>query len=296
MTNNLPPIASPARTRAIMEEFGFRTKKQFGQNFLTNTDVLRRIVDAAEVTPADDVIEIGPGIGALTEFLAASAHQVLALEIDTNLLPVLAETMGPYPNVTVLNQDVLQADLPALIAEHFDGEHQLKFVANLPYYITTPILMHLLTAPIEIAGITVMMQKEVASRLTAQSGTKDYGSLSIAVQNGMDVEVSFTVNRNAFVPAPNVDSAIVVLHKRATPRADITDQVAFTKLVKGSFAARRKTLWNNLQHLYGKETDAKLKIKAALNASELEPSVRAERLSIEKFAELQKNLQNEGLL
>ena len=247
MTNTLPPIASPARTRAMMEEFGFRTKKQFGQNLLTNTDVRKRIVAAGDVSPDDDVIEIGPGIGALTEFLAVSAHQVVALEIDGNLLPVLAQTMAPYHNVEVVNQDVLQADLPALIAEHFDGKHQLKVVANLPYYITTPILMHLLNAPIDIAGITVMMQKEVAARLTARPGTKDYGSLSIAVQLGMNVELAFTVNRNSFVPAPNVDSAIVVLSKRDKPLAEVEDHAAFTKLVKGSFASRRKTLWNNLQ-------------------------------------------------
>ncbi|WDF82286.1 16S rRNA (adenine(1518)-N(6)/adenine(1519)-N(6))-dimethyltransferase RsmA [Lacticaseibacillus pabuli] len=295
MTNTLPPIASPARTRAIMEEFGFRTKKQFGQNFLTNTDVLKRIVAAGGVGPDDDVIEIGPGIGALTEFLAVSAHQVLALEIDGNLLPVLAQTMAPYHNVEVVNQDVLQADLPAMIAEHFDGQHQVKVVANLPYYITTPILMHLLNAPIDIAGITVMMQKEVASRLTARPSTKDYGSLSIAVQLNMNVELAFTVNRNSFVPAPNVDSAIVVLSKRAEPLAEVEDHEAFTKLVKGSFAARRKTLWNNLQRLYGKAPDAKALITQALEAANIAPSVRAETLTIQQFADLQKNLAAVGL-
>lgn len=296
MTNTLPPIASPARTRAIMEEFGFHTKKHFGQNFLTNLDVLKGIVNAAELSEADDVIEIGPGIGALTEFLAASSHEVLAFEIDEALLPVLAQTMAPYHNVTVRNQDVLEADLPAVIAEQFDGQHNLKVVANLPYYITTPILMHLMHAPIDIENITVMMQKEVASRLTAQPGSKDYGSLSIAVQLEMDVKVAFNVNRNSFVPAPNVDSAIVVLSRRAQPRAEVADMTAFNKLVKGSFASRRKTLWNNLQHLYGKQPNAKAAIEAALVASDIQPSVRAERLTIEQFATLQKNLQNEGLL
>ncbi len=295
MTNNLPPVASPARTRAIMEEFGFHTKKHLGQNFLTNTDVLKRIVAAGDVTDADDVIEIGPGIGALTEYLAASAHQVLALEIDTALLPVLAQTMGPYPNVAVENEDVLKADLPALIAKHFDGQHNIKVVANLPYYITTPILMHLLSTDIQIAGITVMMQKEVASRLTAEPRSKDYGSLSIAVQNVADVEVAFTVNRNSFVPAPNVDSAIVVLHMRDEPLAVIDDQQAFDKLVKGAFAARRKTIWNNLVHLYGKQPEAKEAIQRALEESDVDPQARAEQLSIKKFAELQQNLEKNDL-
>ncbi|WP_054677811.1 16S rRNA (adenine(1518)-N(6)/adenine(1519)-N(6))-dimethyltransferase RsmA [Lacticaseibacillus sharpeae] len=295
MTNNLPPVASPARTRAIMEEFGFHTKKHLGQNFLTNTDVLKRIVAAGDVTAADDVIEIGPGIGALTEFLAASAHQVLALEIDASLLPVLAETMAPYPNVAVENQDVLKADLPALIAKHFDGQHNIKVVANLPYYITTPILMHLLGTDINIAGITVMMQKEVAGRLTAEPRSKDYGSLSIAVQNVAEVEVAFTVNRNSFVPAPNVDSAIVVLHMREVPVAEIADQAGFDKLVKGAFAARRKTIWNNLVHLYGKSPDAKEAIQKALADAGVEQQARAEQLSIKKFAELQQNLQKNGL-
>lgn len=279
-----------------MKEFGIRAKKHLGQNFLTNTAVLKRIVEAAELSDADDVLEIGPGIGSLTEFLAASAHQVLALEIDEKLLPVLAETMAPYPNVTVENQDVLKADLPALFAKHFDGKHNIKVVANLPYYITTPILMHLLTLDVDFANITVMMQKEVASRLTAAPRSKDYGSLSIAVQNTMDVNVAFIVNRNSFIPAPNVDSAIVVLKKRAEPLAAISDQAAFTRLVKGSFAARRKTLWNNLIRLYGKVADAKENIKAALAASNIDPSVRAEELSITQFATLQKNLQSRGLL
>ncbi|WP_155286772.1 16S rRNA (adenine(1518)-N(6)/adenine(1519)-N(6))-dimethyltransferase RsmA [Lacticaseibacillus zhaodongensis] len=296
MTNTLPPVAAPARTRAIMQEFGIRTKKHLGQNFLTNIEVLKRIVAAGELSQDDDVLEIGPGIGSLTEFLAASAHQVLALEIDESLLPVLAETMAPYPNVTVENQDVLKADLPALFAEHFDGKHNIKVVANLPYYITTPILMHLLALDVDFTNITVMMQKEVASRLTAEPRSKDYGSLSIAVQNTMDVEVAFVVNRNSFIPAPNVDSAIVVLKKRADPVAAISDQKAFDKLVKGSFASRRKTLWNNLIRLYGKAPAAKGSITAALEASDIKPSQRAEELSITQFAELQKNLQSQGLL
>ena len=178
MSNEIPAIASPARTRAIMEAYGLTFKKSLGQNFLTDINILNKIVAAAEVTPEDDVIEIGPGIGALTEQLAKKAHQVLALEIDTRLLPVLAETLAPYDNVQVVHQDVLQADLKALIAKYFDGKHNLKIVANLPYYITTPIILHLLETKIDFERIVVMMQKEVADRLAATPGTKDYGSLS----------------------------------------------------------------------------------------------------------------------
>ena len=288
-------IASPSRTKEILQRHGFRFKKRLGQNFLTNPKVLQRIVAAGGVSAADDVIEIGPGIGALTEFLAESAHQVLALEIDPRLLPVLAETMAPYPNVAVVEADVLKADLPALIAEHFDGQHQLKVVANLPYYITTPILMHLIEAPVAFDDITVMMQKEVADRLTAAPGSKDYGSLTIGVQQRMAIEVAFTVSRTAFVPAPNVDSAIVNLTKRSAPLAKISDQAAFDLLVRGSFAARRKTLWNNLTNLFGKDEAVKAKLTAALAAVGVAPSARAETLSIPQFAALAEALKANGL-
>lgn len=288
-------IANPARTKEILQRHGFRFKKRLGQNFLTNPAVLKRIVEAGEVTAADDVIEIGPGIGALTEYLAESAHQVLALEIDPQLIPVLAETMAPYPNVTVEEADVLKVDLPTLMKAHFDGQHAVKVVANLPYYITTPILMHLIEAPIDFASITVMMQKEVADRLTAGPGSKDYGSLSIGVQQRMAVAVAFTVSRTAFVPAPNVDSAIVTLTKRPQPLASVHDQAAFDRLVRGSFAARRKTLWNNLQGLYGKDAATKAQLTAALTAVEIAPSARAETLSITAFAQLADALKAAGL-
>ena len=290
---DIPRIATPARTHAIMERFGFHTKKHLGQNFLTNLDVLSGIVAAAGVDEHSDVIEIGPGIGSLTQYLAEAAHQVLALEIDEALLPVLDETMAPYPNVTVENQDVLTANLRALIEQHFDGQHSVKVVANLPYYITTPILMHLMQIDIDFESITVMMQGEVADRLTAQPGSKDYSSLSIAIQNQMAVQVAFTVNRRSFVPAPNVDSAIIVLQRRAEPLADVDDQAGFNRLVRGSFASRRKTLWNNLQQLYGKDADTKAAMTAALADSDIAPGLRAERLSITDFARLFNSLQKQ---
>lgn len=289
------PIANLHHTQAILREHGIRVKKRLGQNFLTDPKILTRIVTAADLSSADDVIEVGPGIGALTEFLAQSAHQVLALEIDEQLLPVLAETMAPYPNVQIEHADVLKADLPQLVAEHFDGQHALKVVANLPYYITTPILLHLLDADLPLTSLTVMMQKEVAERLDAKPSSKQYGSLSIAIQQRMTVELAFTVNRSAFVPAPNVDSAIVTLHRRSEPLVTVRDQAAFDKLVRGAFAARRKTLWNNLQNLYGKQPETKEKLTAALQVAHIEPGARAEQLSIPDFGRLSDAIVGEQL-
>lgn len=200
-------IANPSRTAAVLKRHGFTFKKSLGQNFLTNPTILQNIVDAASLTQADDVIEVGPGIGALTQFIAENANHVLALEVDGRLLPVLAETLDGYLNVEVVLEDVLKADLPKLVAEHFDGKHNLKVVANLPYYITTPILTHLMNSQLPFTSLTVMMQKEVADRLTAKPNSKDYGSLTIAIQQQMDVQVAFEVKRTNFVPAPNVDSA-----------------------------------------------------------------------------------------
>ncbi len=286
MNNNLPEIASPTRTRAIMETYGLTFKKSLGQNFLTDINVLKKIVAAAEVSEADDVIEIGPGIGALTEQLAKSAHQVLALEIDDRLLPVLKETLAPYPNVEVIHQDILKANLKELIAEHFDGQHRLKIVANLPYYITTPIIMHLLATELAFDQIVVMMQKEVANRLAAQPGSKDYGSLSIGVQYEMDCQIAFIVPKTVFVPQPKVDSAIISLTKKKAKEYQPKDERFFYQLVRGAFMHRRKSLWNNLQGLYGKQAEVKEKLSQALAQAEIEPSVRAERLTIADFVRL----------
>lgn len=286
MNNNLPEIASPTRTRAIMETYGLTFKKSLGQNFLTDINVLKKIVAAAEVNEADDVIEIGPGIGALTEQLAKSAHQVLALEIDDRLLPVLKETLAPYPNVEVIHQDILKANLKELIAEHFDGQHRLKIVANLPYYITTPIIMHLLATELAFDQIVVMMQKEVANRLAAQPGSKDYGSLSIGVQYEMDCQIAFIVPKTVFVPQPKVDSAIISLTKKKAKEYQPQDERFFHQLVRGAFMHRRKSLWNNLQGLYGKQAEVKEKLSQALAQAEIEPSVRAERLTIADFVRL----------
>ena len=281
-----PQIASPSRTRAIMERYNLTFKKSLGQNFLTDINILRKIVAAAEVSTDDDVIEIGPGIGALTEQLAHKAHQVMALEIDDRLIPVLGETLAPYDNVTIIKQDVLKADLKQLIAEHFDGQHRLKLVANLPYYITTPIIMHILEGDVDFDAIVVMMQKEVAQRLSAHPGTKDYGSLSVAVQYEMDAKIAFIVPKTVFMPQPKVDSAIVSLSKRTEQRVKPKNEAFFKQMVKGIFLHRRKSLWNNLQGLYGKEPETKAKLEQVLADLGFEKAVRAERLSIEEMIQL----------
>lgn len=296
--SNTPEIGSRTRTRAIMEKYGIHTKKGFGQNFLTDLNVLKNIVSAAEITRDDNVIEIGPGIGALTEQLAQAAGEVLALEIDQDLIPVLAEVLAPYDNVTVLNQDVLQANLPELIKRQFtDPSRPIKVVANLPYYITSPILMNLLAAPVDWAAICVMMQKEVAQRLTAQPGTKQYGALTLAIEYQMTAEIAFNVSRRVFVPAPNVDSAIVVLRPRTTPLPvqPFNKQKLFG-FIRGCFAHRRKSLWNNLQATVGKQPAVKEKMQAILTTLAISPQTRPERLTLEQFIELANALHAAQLL
>ena len=264
--SNSPEIGSRTRTRAIMEKYGIHTKKSFGQNFLTDLNVLKNIVEAADITDNDNVIEIGPGIGALTEQLAQAAGEVLALEIDQDLIPVLKEVLSPYDNVKVINQDVLQANLPELIKKEFkDPSRPIKVVANLPYYITSPILMNLLASPVEWATICVMMQKEVAQRLTAKPGTKQYGALTLAIEYQMQAKIAFDVSRKVFVPSPNVDSAIVVLTPRTNPLpVQPFDKQKLFGFIRGCFAHRRKSLWNNLQSVIGKDPAVKEKMTAVL--------------------------------
>lgn len=286
MTEEQKPIGSRERTREILAAYGLTFKKSLGQNFLTEPTILRQIASAAELTTADDVLEIGPGIGSLTEQLAQNAHQVLALEIDQRLLPILADTLAPYDNVTVLNQDVLKSDLATLIRDHFDGQHKVKVVANLPYYITTPILLRLLESGVAFDQIVVMMQKEVAERLAADPGSKAYGSLSVAVQYQMTVKLAFIVPKTVFVPQPNVDSAIVSLTRHVTPPAVATDEKVFARLVRGSFAQRRKSLWNNLTALYGKDATTKAALTEVLAAEKIDLGIRGERLSVTDFVRL----------
>lgn len=280
-------IATPTRTREIMKQFGLVTKKSLGQNFITDPNILNKIVAVAELDPAtSNVIEVGPGIGALTEILAQNAKKVLAYEIDGRLIPVLAETLKQYDNVEILQEDVLKSYLVKQAEKSFGPAPVVKVVANLPYYITTPIMMQFLESDLDVAQMVVMMQREVADRITAVPSTKAYGSLSIAVQYYMEAEIAFIVPKTVFVPQPNVDSAILSLKKRATPLVAVTDEKEFFKLVKGGFQLRRKTLWNNLLRLYGKEDDTKVWMQAALDKAEIDPGRRGESLSIAEFARL----------
>ncbi len=288
-------IADHSVTRSILERHGFTFKKSFGQNFLTDTNILQKIVDTAEIDKKVNVIEIGPGIGALTEFLAESAAEVLAFEIDDRLVPILADTLRDFDNVTVVNQDILKVDLAQYIAEFKNPDLPVKVVANLPYYITTPILMHLIESGILFSEFVVMMQKEVADRISAQPNTKSYGSLSIAVQYYMTAKVAFIVPRTVFVPAPNVDSAILKMVRRDQPAVEVQDEKFFFKVSKASFVHRRKTLWNNLTSYFGKSEETKGKLTAALERAEISPSVRGEALSLEEFARLADALKSEGL-
>lgn len=279
-------IADYSVTRAILERHGFTFKKSFGQNFLTDTNILQKIVDTAELDKEVNVIEIGPGIGALTEFLAENAAEVMAFEIDDRLVPILADTLRDFDNVTVINEDILKADLQAHIQNFKNPELPIKVVANLPYYITTPILMHLIESKILFSEFVVMMQKEVADRISAQPNTKAYGSLSIAVQYYMTAKVAFVVPRTVFVPAPNVDSAILKMVRRSEPLVAVKDEDFFFKVARLSFVHRRKTLWNNLTGTFGKSEEVKERLTRALEQADIKPSVRGEALSIADFARL----------
>ncbi|MCW1779219.1 16S rRNA (adenine(1518)-N(6)/adenine(1519)-N(6))-dimethyltransferase RsmA [Streptococcus agalactiae] len=288
-------IADKTVTRAILERHGFTFKKSFGQNFLTDTNILQKIVDTAEIDKGVNVIEIGPGIGALTEFLAENAAEVMAFEIDDRLIPILADTLARFDNVQVVNQDILKADLQTQIQAFKNPDLPIKVVANLPYYITTPILMHLIEGKIPFAEFVVMMQREVADRISAMPNTKAYGSLSIAVQYYMTAKVSFIVPRTVFVPAPNVDSAILKMVRRDQPVVSVQDEDFFFRVSKVAFVHRRKTLWNNLTSHFGKSEDTKAKLKKALEIAKIKPSIRGEALSIPDFASLADALKEVGI-
>lgn len=288
-------IADYSVTKAVLERHGFTFKKSFGQNFLTDTNILQKIVDTAEIDDQVNVIEIGPGIGALTEFLAERAAQVMAFEIDHRLVPILADTLRDFDNVTVVNEDILKVDLAQHIQNFKNPDLPIKVVANLPYYITTPILMHLIESGIPFSEFVVMMQREVADRISAKPNTKAYGSLSIAVQYYMTAKVAFIVPRTVFVPAPNVDSAILKMVRRPEPAVAVKDEKFFFKVSKASFTHRRKTLWNNLTGYFGKTKEVKDKLTKALDQAGLSPSVRGEALGLEEFASLSDALKGQGL-
>jgi 16S rRNA (adenine1518-N6/adenine1519-N6)-dimethyltransferase len=284
-------IATPIRTRGILEKYGFSFKKSLGQNFLIDTNILKRIVDFADLNEEETgAIEIGPGIGALTEQLARASKKVVAFEIDQRLLPILAETLSPYSNVKVIHQDVLKADVGKVMDEEFTDVKDVMVVANLPYYVTTPIIMKLLEEHLPIRGIVVMLQKEVADRISAKPGTKDYGSLSIAIQYYTKAETVMIVPKTVFVPQPNVDSAVIRLTRLEEPAVLVKDEAFFFQVTRASFAQRRKTLLNNLTSQLPDGKQKKEEILTALHISGIEPSRRGETLSLEEFGRLSDEL------
>ena len=277
-------LGQPKNTIEILQKYQFNFQKKFGQNFLIDTHVLEKIVSAAEVTKDDLVLEIGPGIGTLTQYLCEAAREVVAVEIDRNLIPILEDTLSAYDNVTVLNEDILKVDLNQLVEER-NGGRPIKVVANLPYYITTPIIMGLFESHVPLQSITVMIQKEVADRMKAAPGTKDYGALSLAVQYYSDTYLAANVPPNCFMPRPNVGSAVIRLTRHDECPVAVKDEAFMFKLVKASFGQRRKTLVNGLSNS-PELTLSKEAILAALEEMGLSATVRGETLSLEQFAKL----------
>lgn len=274
-------LGIPKNTIEILNKYGFVLQKKYGQNFLIDTHVLEKIVKAAEITKDDFVLEIGPGIGTLTQYLCENAGRVVAVEIDKNLIPILGETLSAYDNITVLNEDILKVDIAALVRE-YNGGRPIKVVANLPYYITTPIIMGLFENHIPLAGVTIMIQKEVADRIKAVPGSKDYGALSLAVQYYAKPYIAAYVPPNCFMPRPKVGSAVVNLTPYNNPPYAVNNESLLFAIIRASFNQRRKTFVNavtNYEGLsYGKDT-----IYEALDAFGLPKDVRGEALSLEQF-------------
>lgn len=285
-------IATPSRTRALLNQYGFNFKKSLGQNFLIDVNIINRIIDASGIDHMTGVIEIGPGMGSLTEQLAKNAQHVLAFEIDQRLIPVLDDTLSPYNNVTVINEDILKANVAEAIQQHLSHCEKIMVVANLPYYITTPILLTLLEQDLNIDGYVVMMQKEVGERLNAQVGTKAYGSLSIVAQYYTETSKVLTVPKTVFMPPPNVDSIVVKLMKRESPIVDVDNPNAFFKMTKGAFSQRRKTIYNNYQNLFENGKEQKETIMQWLERADIDPKRRGETLSIQEYARLYAELEN----
>lgn len=286
-------IASPRRTKDIIRQYGFTFRKSLGQHFLIDSRILDRIVQAAQLDPSQGALEIGPGIGALTERLAQAAGRVVAVEIDGRLIPVLQDVLAPYPHVRIVHGDVLKTDLAAFWHTDFAGLSGVSAVANLPYYATTPILMNLLERKLPLDRIVVMVQKEIAERMTAPPGGKDYGSLSVAVQYHCETSLVCHVPPGAFLPPPNVQSAVVKLQVRREPAVRVEDEKLFFRVVHAAFAQRRKTLANSMALLVGKER--KEEAAGLMRSLGIDPGRRGETLTLEEFAALADALARTGL-
>ena len=279
-------------TIEIIQKYDFVFQKRFGQNFLVDTHVLEKIIQAAGLTKEDLVLEIGPGIGTMTQYLAENAGRVMAVEIDSNLIPILKETLKDYDNVTVINEDILKVDVAAL-AEQYNGGRPIKVVANLPYYITTPIIMGLFESQVPIDNITVMVQKEVADRMQAGPGTKNYGALSLAVQYYAEPYIVANVPPNCFIPRPSVGSAVIRLTRHGKKPVEVKDEKLMFALIRASFNQRRKTLQNSLNNS-AELSFSKEEIGEAIEKMGLSPSVRGEALTLEQFAKLADALGERG--
>ena len=284
MSDKTPYLGNPQKTIEVIQKYEFAFQKKFGQNFLIDTHVLDKIISAAEITKDDLVVEIGPGIGTMTQYLACAAREVVAIEIDKMLIPILQDTLSEYDNVTVINEDVLKVDLNKL-AEERNGGRPVKVVANLPYYITTPIIMGLFENHVPLHSITIMVQKEVADRMRMGPGTKDYGALSLAVQYYAEPYLVANVPPNCFMPRPNVGSAVIKLTVHENPPVVVRDEQLMFRLIRASFNQRRKTLANGLNNSpelhYSKE-----QIAEAIERLGTSPSIRGEALTLEEFARL----------
>lgn len=277
-------LGNPQNTIAVLQKYNFNFQKKFGQNFLIDTRVLERIIAAAGVTKEDFVLEIGPGIGTMTQYLCENAREVAAVEIDKNLIPILVDTLSMYNNVEVINDDILKVDIKRL-AEERNGGNPIKVVANLPYYITTPIIMGLFESHVPIDSITIMVQKEVADRMQVGPGTKDYGALSLAVQYYAKPEIVANVPPNCFMPRPNVGSAVIRLTRHKEVPVQVENEKLMFRIIRASFNQRRKTLANGLNNAPDIPL-AKEDIAKAIEALGVNPSVRGETLTLEQFAEL----------
>jgi len=272
----------PRNTIQFLKEHGISAKKRYGQNFLIDPKVLSRIIEGADITKEDTVLEIGPGIGTMTQALCEAAGHVIAVEIDRDMIPLLEENLAEFHNYEIINEDILKVDLKKLIKE------RLKIAANLPYYITTPIIMGLLEQDLPLDSVTVMVQKEVAERMQAKPGTKDYGALTLAVQYYTKAEIIANVPSNCFIPRPNVDSAVIRLKLHEDPPVRPADEKKMFGLIRAAFSQRRKTLVNALKNdaALSSEGVTKERIEAAISRMELDPNIRGERLSLEEFARL----------
>lgn len=290
--SNMKDIATAGRTKQILESHGFSFKKSLGQNFLIDLNIIREVLDKADIHEKTGVIEVGPGIGSLTEQLAKRAGKVVAFEIDQRLVPVLADTLSPYDNVTVVNEDILKADVLGAIDTHFSECEEVVVVANLPYYITTPILMHFLEQNLPIGRYYVMMQKEVGERISSRPNSKSYGSLSIAIDYYTEARVVQQVPKTVFMPPPNVDSIIVEMVRREEKKVDVDDETLFFKLTRGAFGQRRKTILNNYMSVFEDGKNHKDTIRKLLEAAGIDPRRRGESMAIEEYADIYRQIQN----